>query len=175
MNQAMSFTEVETSMHGFLMNRRDPLHAEIVKLVPNFDVLMEIVLRNMRYVTEHDGDPEQETLLSGDISRLCLLHMYLPFFTLSEAYESLPSFADAYVLLMRNYCQAYGVEGKLSETLEAMEKLLTTKHAYTKLLVIAQQLIAKYDMMRQYCPETLQVSSRYLQYLVGHEDKEVAR
>lgn len=171
MNQQRTFEDVERFMRSFL-GSRDRLRDEIVKLVSNFDTLMKIILHNLRYVLEHDGELEEATLLDGDVARLSMLNMQLPFFTLSEDYESMPEFSEAYTLLLRNYCQAYGVEGNLSDTLEAMEKLLATKHTYTRLLVIAQQLISRYDMLRQYCPETLQVSARYLQYLVDHEPKE---
>lgn len=172
-NKEISYEETKEIINNFF-NQDTELRTKITTEVPNFRVLIDIMLRNFDYAVEHneEGLIEEDTLLEGDISRLTYLNYILPSFYLADKYPNLSEFFSAYVLISKNYLDLYGQQiiSDYIDSVTSLINLLQIESNFQRLIVVSETLIEKYKFINTNIPETLHLSNLYLKAMLGKEE-----
>lgn len=171
-NKEISYEETKEIMQKFFTQESE-LGAKIFEEVPNFKILIEIMLRNFDYAIEHAEEElvEEATLLHGDIDRLTYLNYILPSLYLADKYPNLSEFLSAYVLLAKNYLDLYGtgVSRNYIESVNSLINLLQVESNFQRLIIVSETLINKYNYVNSNNPESLHLSRLYLKSMLGEE------
>lgn len=136
---------------------------------PEFHFLIDIMIQSIEYALEHQEEPIWEKCLDErEMRKVVYLNYLLPSYFLSDKYENLKEFLDAYTLLLNNYTLIY--KEKLTEkfinSTQALNNLMKVENHFMRLLEISELLITKYEKGKFLREEPFTISKTYLKELL---------
>ena len=138
-----------------------------------FFALIDIMIKSIEYALEHQEEPYwEESLDEREMGKIVYLNYLLPSYYLSDKYENLNEFLDAYILLLNNYTLIY--KDKLTEkfinSTQALNNLMKVENRFTRLIEISELLIAKYEKGHVMREEPFTISKTYLKELLAEAE-----
>ena len=138
-----------------------------------FFALIDIMIKSIEYALEHQEEPYwEESLDEKEMGKIVYLNYLLPSYYLSDKYENLNEFLNAYILLLNNYTLIY--KDKLTEkfinSTQALNNLMKVENRFTRLIEISELLIAKYEKGHAMREEPFTISKTYLKELLAEAE-----
>ena len=145
------------------------LKYDIEKEDDEIPYLIDNMVKSIDYALENQEKPYwEETLDEREIGKVVYFNYLLPSYYLSDKYENLNDFLDAYILLLNNYTLIY--KEKLTEkfinSTQALNSLMKIENHFMRLLEISELLIAKYEKGFKLREEPFTISKTYLKELL---------
>ena len=167
-NNDLTFEETKKILANFI-KEDNALRYSLQREDDNLCDLINTMIKSIEYALEHQEEPIwEESLNEREINKVIYLNYLLPSYYLSDKYENLNEFLDAYILLLNNYTLIY--KDKLTEkfinSTQALNNLMKVENHFMRLIEISELLIAKYEKNRSLREEPFTISKTYLKELL---------
>ena len=139
----------------------------------SFLFLIDIMIQSIEYALEHQEEPMWDKALDEkEAGKIVYLNYLLPSYYLSDKYENLKEFLDAYILLLNNYTLIY--QEKLNENFinstQALNNLMKVENHFSRLIEISEFLIARYEKNKSLREEPFTITKTYLKELLAEAE-----
>lgn len=165
----ISFEETQEIFNNFFKENTE-LKNKLIQKIPNLEILINIMLNNLKYAFENPENPiEEKTLLQGDVKRLTYLNYILPILYLQDIYPELDNFIKGYILIIVNYKKLYSEilnEEEFNESIDCVIKLVRIESNFERLIFTSNLILERYENLINNNPEALRISRLYLQNLL---------
>lgn len=164
----LTFEQTKEILNNFI-KEDTKLKYSIEKEDGEIPYLIDNMIKSIEYALEHENEPYwEESLDEREMGKIVYLNYLLPSYYLSDKYENLNEFLDAYILLLNNYTLIY--KDKLTEkfinSTQALNNLMKVENHFMRLIEISELLITKYEKGRKIREEPFTISKTYLKELL---------
>ena len=164
----LTFEQTKEILNKFI-KEDTVLRYELQKEDNSIPALIDIMIKSIDYALENQENPYwEESLNEREMGKIVYLNYLLPSYYLSDKYENLNEFLDAYTLLLNNYTLIY--KDKLTEkfinSTQALNNLMKVENHFMRLIEISELLITKYEKVRKMHEEPFTISKTYLKELL---------
>ena len=164
----LTFEQTKEILNKFI-KEDTVLRYELQKEDYSIPALIDIMIKSIDYALDNQENPYwEESLNEREMGKIVYLNYLLPSYYLSDKYENLNEFLNAYILLLNNYTLIY--KDKLTEkfinSTQALNNLMKVENHFMRLIEISELLITKYEKGRKMREEPFTISKTYLKELL---------
>ena len=164
-----SYEEAVDTIYQSLQDHE--LRIALSEYCPMLELRLRHMIEDIKVVIETDVKSDTP-LEDQDIGNLNNLNLGVIFMMLQDKYKGLPPFVSAYMLLATNWSDIYGSD-TFRESCNTVMKLTAMEINFSKLLLMSEVLLKRYDNISRNSPSTLLISREYLQTIDRKINKEV--
>ncbi len=164
----LTFEETKKILNDFI-EEDTPLKYDIQKEDSSIPALINIMIKNVEEILNNQEIPSKHNLNENELKKIIYLNYLLPSYYLSDKYENINKFLDAYILLLNNYTLIYkeNLSEKFLNSTQALNNLLKVENHFMRLIEISELLIAKYEKSKSLREEPFTISKTYLKELLA--------